>query len=419
MKKLLFLSLCAMATMSLSAQKSLVDDVEHQISGFSVSLDNYKAAAKKIVPALTNDETKGEAKTWFTAGKASVGVYDQYFGLLQLGKESEVDKALMSTSLLDAYDYFTKALPLDTVIQTNKDGSPKLDKKTGLPKVKTEYSKDIVSTLVQHHMDFNRIGSNLYDLKMYKEACKAWGICVDMPASGIAERDKFMLEDTILGQISFYRAIAAWQGEDFKTAVDAFAKARKLGYQTKETFDYAMSCYANLKDNDGIVSIAKEALPIFGDKDPQYMNIIINDMINKEQYADALSSLDKALAATPNSAELYNLKGFVKEQQKEEDEALALYKKSAELNPEYTQGQFNAGRVLVKKAVALQAEADKISGPKFQQFIKEKITPLYKEALPFMKKAYDLDPSDNTTKRLLGNIYYRLNMETELNALGL
>ena len=36
-----------------------------------------------------------------------------------------------------------------------------------------------------------------------------------------------------------------------------------------------------------------------------------------------------------------------------------------------------------------------------------------------MKAAYDLDSTDMQTKRLLGNIYYMLNMDAELEALGL
>ena len=93
--------------------------------------------------------------------------------MLQLGKDA--DKELMATSLMTAFNDFKVALPLDSVKQTNKDGSFKLDKKTGLPKIKTEYSKDIAGILVGHHVDFNRVGSDLYNLKKYKEAYDAWG----------------------------------------------------------------------------------------------------------------------------------------------------------------------------------------------------------------------------------------------------
>lgn len=419
MKKKSILLLCALTTFGAFAQKSLVDDVEHQIGGFNVSVDAYKEAAGKIKPALENAETKDQAKTWFVAGKANMGIYDQCMAMLQLGKDA--DKELMATSLMTAFNDFKVALPLDSVKQTNKDGSFKLDKKTGLPKIKTEYSKDIAGILVGHHVDFNRVGSDLYNLKKYKEAYDAWGAYLELPNMGIAGKDKFnpvAVADSTMSLIAFYRGIAAWQAEDMKAAVASFAQARKLGYKEKEAFDYAISCYAGLQDNEGIVAIAKEALPLFGDKDPQYMNVIINDNVNKGNLDEALSMVDAAIANKPTAA-LYNLKGFVLEQKKDEDSALDFYKKAVEMESENVQAQFNTGRMYMKQAVALATEAEKLQGSAFTKFKMEKLDPLYQAALPYMKKAYELDTTDTQTKRLLGNIYYQLNMENELNALGL
>ena len=234
MKKKSILLLCDLTTFGAFAQKSLVDDVEHQIGGFNVSVDAYKEAAGKIKPALENAETKDQAKTWFVAGKANMGIYDQCMAMLQLGKDA--DKELMATSLMTAFNDFKVALPLDSVKQTNKDGSFKLDKKTGLPKIKTEYSKDIAGILVGHHVDFNRVGSDLYNLKKYKEAYDAWGAYLELPNMGIAGKDKFnpvAVADSTMSLIAFYRGIAAWQAEDMKAAVASFAQARKLGYKRK------------------------------------------------------------------------------------------------------------------------------------------------------------------------------------------
>ena len=98
---------------------------------------------------------------------------------------------------------------------------------------------------------------------------------------------------------------------------------------------------------------------------------------------------------------------------------LDFYKKAVEMEPENVQAQFNAGRMYMKQAMALATEAEKLQGSAFTKFKMEKLDPLYQAALPYMKKAYELDTTDTQTKRLLGNIYYQLNMENELNALGL
>ena len=92
---------------------------------------------------------------------------------------------------------------------------------------------------------------------------------------------------------------------------------------------------------------------------------------------------------------------------------------TVEMEPDIVLAQFNTGRMYMKQAVALATEAEKLQGSAFTKFKMEKLDPLYQAALPYMKKAYELDTTDTQTKRLLGNIYYQLNMENELNALGL
>ena len=232
---------------------------------------DYKSAAEKIVPALTNDETKSDAKTWFLGGKANFGIYDQEMVKLQLGQAA--DSVLMSNALLKGYDYFKAALPLDTVKQVDKKGQYKLNK-DGSIKVKTKYSKDIVNLLMGHHNDFSIAGNLMYNKGNYKEAGQLWDVYVKMPYSGIADRDKFAVPDSTVAEMAFFEGVALWQGEDLKGAIDAFAMARKLGYQKKEAYDYALSCMANLQDTIGIVELAKEANKVYGKEDSQYIKLI-------------------------------------------------------------------------------------------------------------------------------------------------
>ena len=59
-----------------------------------------------------------------------------------------------------------------------------------------------------------------------------------------------------------------------------------------------------------------EAYEEFGDKDIQYMNILINDKLNKEKFDEAESLINKALASNPNNPELINLQGLILENKK-------------------------------------------------------------------------------------------------------
>lgn len=397
------------------AQKSVVDAVNKEIGGYQ---PNFASAREKIKPAFTNPETKDDARTWYVAGKTEFGAYDNLLGKLQL--RQEVNKLDMANAMLDGYKYFMTALPLDSVVELNKDGSPKLDKK-GNKKIKTKYSKDIVSLIVGHHNDFNVAGSYFYDAKEYGKAYEAWGVYCDFAESPMAKANKLVVADTIVGETRFYQAIAAWQGENFKAAIEAFAKARAKGYVKKEAFDYAMACAASDQNNEAIIAIAREAYPLYGKQDTQYISIMINDLINNSKFAEATALLDEAIAANPTNAEFYDVKGSLFENQGDADKALEFFLKSIELNPDYAKGHFDVGRYYYNKALEARKKANDLKGNEYQNAIENNVKPLYLQALPHLEKAYekadDIADFKNDVRHALQNIYYFLGDEDKLNSL--
>ena len=414
MKRKSILTLCAIVSLGAFAQQATVKDVEKAIGGLNPDVNTLVDAANKIKSALTNAETKDDAKTWYVAGKANFAIYDKQQTAMMM--KQPIDTALMGGSVVEGYKYFMAALPLDSVKQLEKDGSYKLEK-DGSIKVKTKYSKEIVNTLVTRHEDFNRAGGLLYDSKRYKEAAEAWGIYSSLPYSGLAERSKFVVADTILGMTAYYQGIALWQAGNVNDAVGAFANARKLGYKHKEAYDYALSCAAQAKDNVAIVAIAEEAYKEFGGKDIQYLNVLINDKLSKEEFDDAETLINDALKVDANNAELLNLKGLIVENKGNEDAALDEFKKAIEIDTTLAQGYFNAGRIVMKKVVAQQKAMETMNRSDYAKAKEEVLIPLLKEALPYMERAYQLDDTNANAKRILSNIYYQLGDEEALQAL--
>lgn len=414
MKRKSILTLCAIVSLGAFAQQATVKDVEKAIGGLNPDVNTLVDAANKIKSALTNAETKDDAKTWYVAGKANFAIYDKQQTAMMM--KQPIDTALMGGSVVEGYKYFMAALPLDSVKQLEKDGSYKLEK-DGSIKVKTKYSKEIVNTLVTRHEDFNRAGGLLYDSKRYKEAAEAWGIYSSLPYSGLAERSKFVVADTVLGMTAYYQGIALWQAGNVNDAVGAFANARKLGYKHKEAYDYALSCAAQAKDNVAIVAIAEEAYKEFGGKDIQYLNVLINDKLSKEEFDDAETLINDALKVDANNAELLNLKGLIVENKGNEDAALDEFKKAIEIDNTLAQGYFNAGRIVMKKVVAQQKAMETMNRSDYAKAKEEVLIPLLKEALPYMERAYQLDDTNANAKRILSNIYYQLGDEEALQAL--
>ena len=411
MKKFALFLICSLFASGMAvAQKGVVDAAEKEIKGFT---PNFVNARNNLKPALTNPETKDDARTWFIAGKTEFGYYDQLLGKKQL--KQPVNDIEMGNALLDGYNYFMTALPLDSVKEKDKNGNVKLEK-DGRPKVKTKYSKDIIGLIAGHFNDFTNVASSFYDAKEYNKAYDAWEIFTTLPKNNMLGKLTPEVADTIIGQIQFFQGIAAWQGGDLKKAVNAFAKARKSGYVKKEAFDYALSFYAGLGDNDGIIAVAKEAFPIFGSEDPQYISIMINDMINNQKFDEATALLDKAIEANPNNAEFYDVKGTLYENKGDMDSAIKFFKQAIEINPEYSKAQFNVGRYYYNLAVKKNEALDKnLSAQAFQKVFENELKPLYLQALPHIEKAYKLDSENSEIKHALRNLYYLLGDEQKLN----
>ena len=115
MKRKSILTLCAIVSLGAFAQQDAVKDVEKAIGGLNPDLNALVAAANNIKPALTNDETKGDAKTWYVAGKANFAIYDKQQTAMMM--KQPIDTALMGGSVVEGYKYFMVALPLDSVKQ--------------------------------------------------------------------------------------------------------------------------------------------------------------------------------------------------------------------------------------------------------------------------------------------------------------
>lgn len=390
-----------------AAQNRVVADVKKSLDGLTMTVASYQTAINRLKPALTNDESRSNPETWYVAGKAYFGLYDKYKATRQVGKT--IDTKAMANALLEGYDCFSRAVKLDTIYDVDKRGVHRIDKKTGKPKFRTRFSSDIHDRLAKHASEFNIAGGELYNVKDWDGAYRAWQTFLDLskryPTAAIA--------DTVAGLTRYYQGIALWQKGDNRQAAQHFALARSLGYVTKEAFDYALVCLSTENDEQGIVQLAREAYEQLGTADPQYVRILINDHINRHELTQAASLIDEALAIEDDDAELHNLKGLVVEQQSSLEQAMPHFKRCVELDPDNAQGLFNMGRYYYNQAAQMVDSNQKLS----VKALAKKVNPIYRQALPYLEKAYELDPGNDDARNALRNIYYKLGDAKKLDAL--
>lgn len=389
-------------------QHLAVDQAKKAISGLTMTVDSYDKAFAKLKPALTNDETRNRAETWMLANRIKLEQYDKYVDNRRVGKK--VDVKAMNHTLIDAYDYSLIALKLDTIHILDKKGQPEIDKKTKRPKVRTKYSKDVINRLVEHLGSYRLAGSELYNIKDWEGAYKAWEYYCRMAAR--SDDPRWAQPDSLVAEVRYYQGITAWQMTDTIDAVRLFSMARNGGYSRKEAYDYALVCLSDLGNEAEVVRLAWEAFIKFGTADPQYIRILINDFITREDYSGANDLIDDALEANPDDDELLNLKGLVIESKETIYEALPYYQRCIELNDSNASGLFNVGRYFYNKAQETRQRSNL-----YGKRLADLVNPIYREALPYLEKSYAINPRNVELVNALRDIYYKLGEAEKLQAI--
>ena len=293
MKKFSILGLCLAAGLTMSAQTDLVKEVERAVKSGNFDYSEVKA---KIDEMTQNAESKDNVKTWMVAGQAAFANYDALFLKVQMGQE--VDKKAIGNSMIDGYNYMMAALPLDTVVDAKG-------------KVKAKESKKILKTVAENYSHFNNAGIFLWEAQDYAGAYKAWDIYTTLPEdSRMAQTGLKADADTIVAQIIFNKALAAWQVDQLDNALVAFEQAKAKGYTKKNLYDYAIAVASQANKLNLAAQYAKEAFPVYGGEDPVYLQVIVNDFLEKKEYANAIEYINGLLEKDPQNANLMDLQFF-------------------------------------------------------------------------------------------------------------
>lgn len=285
-----------------------------------------------------------------------------------------------------------------------------VDKK-GVEKVKAKYSKEMIGSMVGHLNDYNNMAIQCFNEGDYANAFHGWKIYATLaenPTFADA-MDKMMPADSTLAPIIYNQGLAAWQLQDFENAYKCWLHAIQKGYGDKETYDLALAAADRWGNNQAVIemaAIADQAFP----SDFNYIGIIINQYLRDKNYDKAIQVIDQALAKNPQESQYYVIKGVIFEQQEKMDEAQDLYKKAYDLNPENQSAVSRLGFVTFQKAYNAYNDAP-ADEAEFAKAFATTLKPMLLEAVPLLEKAYSLDNNDMYSLRNLATCYYLLNDE--------
>jgi tetratricopeptide (TPR) repeat protein len=288
--------------------------------------------------------------------------------------QQPVDDDMMNELLSSAYECYMEALPLDSVPELDKNGAPKLNK-DGSKKIKTKYSKEIIGALTSHMGDIAAAGNTYLQNSDWENAANAFGNYAELATSDFAIKNGVAAADSVISQVRFFEGYSLYQIQKFAEAYESFTKARKLGYTDNNIVDFQTSSLANM----------------------------VQAMLDKNEFDKANAFIDNALKGDPNNGTLHDIKGFTIELKDGVDAALPYYRKAVEVAPDFANAHFDVGRCLYLQAQKIIDDNPNATNKE----LVPKIKPIYDEAIPFLKKASELNPNDTKAKNVLDDILYK------------
>ncbi len=361
-------------------------------------VEMYDMPLKNVIPGMSQQEIKlllkdqkintTETKTMPDGRVYEVLVYDNkklYFD--ETGRLSfwEVTDKMEPYPLMSAYECYQKAYELDT------------DKKN---------AKKITQGLSVLIDKMNSEALSAYNLEDYKEALHYFE--ASLASSGHAAVNR---TDTM---IVYYAAVVAQASKDMEKAAKYLKESIDLGY-TMDGNAYAY--YADVLKELGREEEAINYLNMGITKYPQNQSIVvslINTYLNSgDDPMKVIPFIKTAQENEPTNHSLYYAEATVYEKLNQPDKALELYKKSIEIEPNYFFGQYGVGAMYFNKGVDLQNKAsEELDDAKYEALMKQ-ANDEFKEAIPYLEKAYELNKDEKTVVDSLKSIYFRFRNDSQ------
>ena len=212
--------------------------------------------------------------------------------------------------------------------------------------------------------------------------------------------------------------------DSYKKAVEALNKALAAGFTDEKGDIYHFLYHAYNGQTDSAVreanmQRAKQLLMEGLSKFPSNDNIIaaLIDIYtsgsNVGDPTELIDMIDAALKRDPKNRDMWFGRGKVFYNLKNYDESIVSFKKVIELEPTNAQATFFIGYFYIGKGDALSEEINKRDYKSSAEWKadSEKVTAIYKEALPYLEKAHELNPKDFSTVETLKILTFRLREE--------
>jgi tetratricopeptide (TPR) repeat protein len=388
MKKLV-LSIAMVAAASLAfGQKKVVREAE---KGYKSG--DLQTALTAIEAASTNPETSGDPATFLLkaqiqtkifgadtentletveVGNQAVNTFNKAFEMAGSNKTSAVGKAVYAEELpgipdnLRPYSLFTlKNLAFDKALE--KYNEEDLEMSYEFFNLAGEIDK--TDSTIHYNAGFLA-----NDLGRYEDAKRHFGYLFELPTYNKTNAYYFMVQ------------ILSTEEKNPEAAFELVTKAREEYPNDKVLAEYEIQLLLQLNKMD-----------------------------------EAMAQIKDALANDPNNSGLLLRSGYLKEQAGDLNGALEDYKKSVAVDPNFFEGNYYTGALMLEQSREILAELNALSDDEWEKRSQEmgkKADDFYKQAVPYFTKALEIKPDNTDIMIILFQVHTRLKNNAEAEAIN-
>lgn len=405
MKKYILILAAAAVTGGVSAQKNKVVSAYNYNKAFSRSqkCKELVSGVEAINMAIEHDQTKNWAKTWYYRGNLYYNV---------IASKDEACKNIDANALDKCTDSYLKALVLnfeDAELKKldlqKEDGSDLMKFFSALqnnPKMDDEsYTSNIMGRKLPGLAgEYANRGINKFSNKDYKGAQENFGKSM-MLTQLTGRMDTMLLYNT---------ALASEYAEDYETAKQVYDGLIKMNYNIDGAGPDLYKSMHKIYTKEGnkekaaeYISMGRKAYP----EDNSLLVLELEGFLQSGKNDEALANLDAGITNDPKNAVLYFARGTVYENLKNQEKAVADYKKAIEINPEYYDASFNLGAYYFNSGADKINESNKLPLNETKKYdaLKAEAKKDFEAAVPHIENAHRIKPGDGATGEMLINLY--------------
>ena len=415
--KFIMLTSTLLLSFATFAQKKELKAAEKALKGGDAKETlNLLKAADAVMSAATDEE---KAQYLFLEGNAYLDLVDK-----------KIDADANMTLAADAYKKLIEAEKVSGKLKYSAQAATSVDKiknlliNSAVAATKENNNIDGAKKLYEAYMLDKKDTINLYYAASTYVAAKDYDKAMEL----YSELKKLNYS----GKMTQYLAVSKIndQENNFATAAER-DKAVKLGTHEKPRTEEIPSKRGEIYKNMALILVekgqiaeAKQAVADAVKANPDDNSLKLTEAnlyLQTKDFEKYKQIINDVLVKNPNDyALIYNL-GVIAANNNNNEEAEKYYKKTIELKPDYLNAYINLAVLKLQNEKVLIEEMNKLGTSdkdmKRYDVLKKKREDLFRSVLPYLKKAYELDPENEDVAKTLSAVYSALEMTAEKNAI--